>query len=190
MTKNSVFQQSQNGTPYTIDNIEDYMLEFRGLGGLDFPILKATILTPYIGFGYRYLNDDPSFDPAGYERESEYFYNPIGIEVITELEGWFIGLTFEYDFFWMGIQQSHLNDVDSAFNDTENNQNDGYGLRGSIKLQKKTKIVDFLIEPYIKYWNIGKSEESKVTYAGGIVAHGYEPKNNSMEIGGKIAVKF
>lgn len=90
----------------------------------------------------------------------------------------------------MGIQQSHLNDADPTCSDTENNQNDGYGLRGSIKLQKKTKIIDFLIEPYIKYWNIGKSEESEVTYAGGIVAHGYEPENNSMEIGGKIAVKF
>ena len=44
----------------TMDNIDDYMWEFRGLAGYDFPVLKATIITPYIGFGYRYLNDDSS----------------------------------------------------------------------------------------------------------------------------------
>ena len=38
--------------PYTIDNKEDYMFEFRYLVGYDFPE-KATMTTPYIGIGYR-----------------------------------------------------------------------------------------------------------------------------------------
>ncbi|PJA79867.1 MAG: hypothetical protein CO148_05730 [Nitrospirae bacterium CG_4_9_14_3_um_filter_41_27] len=44
----------------TMDDIDDYIWELRGLGGYDFSVLKASILTPYIGIGYRYLNDDMS----------------------------------------------------------------------------------------------------------------------------------
>jgi len=161
--------QLSDGTSYTIDGIDDYMLEFRGLGGYDFPILTATILTPYIGFGYRYLHDDPSFDPAGYERESNYIYSPIGVETITKLDnGWSLGLAVEYDYFWKGIQKSHLSDVDASISDMENDQNDGYGLRGSIKLQKKSEKIDFVIEPFIRYWDIEKSEVSAITVAGSI----------------------
>jgi hypothetical protein len=75
----------------TLDNIDDYILEFRGLGGYDFSILKASTLTPYVGIGYRYLNDDmsgmtTSTGARGYERESNYLYSPIGVEIITPLE--------------------------------------------------------------------------------------------------------
>ena len=44
----------------TIDNIDDYIVETRGLVGYDFLYSEATIITPYTGFGYRYLNDDTS----------------------------------------------------------------------------------------------------------------------------------
>ena len=180
----------------TIDNIDDYIWEFRVLGGYDFPILKASVITPYIGFGYRYLNDDmsgtvSSTGARGYERESNYFYTPIGIETITELEnGWSIGFTLEYDYFWRGKQKSHLSDVVVGVSDLENDQNDGYGCRGSIKLQKKGKNLDFVIEPFLRYWNIKKSEVSAVTYSGVIWGYGWEPKNNSTEIGIKFAAKF
>jgi len=180
----------------TLDDIDDYMLEFRGLAGYDFPVLKATILTPYIGVGYRYLNDDmfgmvTSTGALGYERESNYFYSPIGIETITELEnGWSIGGTLEYDIFWKGIQKSHLSDAIAGVSDLENDQNDGYGLRGSVKFQKKGEGIDFVIEPFIRYWNIEKSEEQAITYAGVIFAYGYEPKNTSTEFGIKFIAKF
>ncbi len=183
--------QLSDGTSYTIDGIDDYMLEFRGLGGYDFPILTATILTPYIGFGYRYLNDDPSFDPAGYERESNYIYSPIGVEIITPLEnGWSVGAILEYDIFWWGKQISHLSDLDPGLNDTENDQDKGYGWRGSIKLQKNGKEIDFVIEPFIRYWNIKKSKDADITYYGTYIGYGYEPKNNSTEFGIKFAAKF
>lgn len=175
----------------TIDNIDDYMLEFRGLVGYDFPILTATILTPYIGFGYRYLNDDSSgmtssTGALGYERESNYYYSPIGVETITELEnGWSIGVTFEYDYFWKGVQENQL----GAFS-LENDQNDGYGLRGSVKFQKKGEKVDFVIEPFIRYWDIEDSDVAPITWSGYVLGYGYEPKNSSTEIGIKFAAKF
>lgn len=183
--------QLNDGTSYTIDGIDNYILEFRGLGGYDFSVFTSSTITPYLGFGYRYLNDDLSFDPAGYERESNYIYIPIGVEVITPLKNnWSIGAMLEYDYFLLGKQISHLSDVNPGYNDPENRQDKGYGLRGSVELQKKVKKVAFAIEPFIRYWNIKQSDNSDVTYYGTKVGYGYEPKNNSTEIGVKLSAKL
>jgi hypothetical protein len=58
-----------DGTPYTVDNVDDYTLEARAILGAD-QLSSAAMHTIYTGLGYRYLNDDLSSDPAGYERES------------------------------------------------------------------------------------------------------------------------
>ncbi len=180
----------------TIDNIDDYTTELRGLGGYDFPIFHATYLTPYIGIGYRYLNDDlsgkvSSTGAVGYERESNYLYSPMGFETNTEFgNGWAVGLIAEYDYFWKGVQKSHLSDVDPGFNDVESDQNKGYGARGSVRIIKKGQELDLVFEPFVRYWNIKKSEEDVLTYAGTIFGFGYEPKNHTTEIGIKVALKF
>jgi hypothetical protein len=178
----------------TIDDIDDFMFEFRLLGGYDFPILKASVFTPYIGIGYRYLNDDTSgrvssTGASGYERESNYLYSPIGIETLTNLGNeWYIGLKLEYDFFWAGMQISHLENV--GCNRLDNDQDDGYGWRGSIKVQKKGERVAFLLKPFIRYWNIDKSQVSTITCGGSIYGFGWEPDNESTEIGVNFSVIF
>jgi len=146
--------------------------------------------------GYRYLNDDSSgkttsTNAAGYERESNYIYSPIGLEATYKMQNdWSIGASAEYDIFWWGRQNSHLSDANRGFADVENDQNEGYGVRGSLKLQKKGEKFDLILEPFIRYWNVAKSNDSNVTYAGVIVGYGYEPKNNTTEYGIKIGVKF
>jgi len=180
----------------TINNIDDYMLEFRGLVGYDFSKYRGYGITPYIGFGYRYLNDDTSgmissTGARGYEREANYFYSPIGIEIITPLDnGWSVGATFEYDYFWKGIQKSHLSGAVASFNDLENDQNEGYGLRASLKIQKKGVESDFMIEPFVRYWDIEKSETANITYNGVLWGYGWEPENNSTEIGIRLGAVF
>jgi hypothetical protein len=179
-----------------INNITDYMLEFRGLGGWDFVLSKAVSMTPYIGVGYRYLNDDSggkvsSTGEYGYERESNYIYSPIGIECIANIgNGWSMGVIGEYDYFWLGKQKSHLSDVDPGFNDASNRQKKGFGLRGSLTLQKKGDKVDFEVGPFIRYWNIKESEKETITYYGTPVGYGWEPKNNSTEVGVMLGIKF
>lgn len=179
----------------TLDNIDDYIWEFRGLAGYDFPVCEKSTLTPYIGIGYRYLNDDmsgmiTSTGALGYERESSYIYSPIGVEIITPLENdWSVGAMFEYDIFWKGKQKSHIGSLPGYSNDLENKQKNGYGFRGSIKLQKKGEKLDFVIEPFIRYWNIKKSEDDYYSWYG-IPYVGWEPKNNSTEFGIKFAAKF
>lgn len=179
----------------TIDDIRDYMLEARALVGPVFYNEKIATI-PYLGLGYRYLNDDSggkisSTGAYGYERESNYYYIPIGANLITGLNhGWFLEVNTEFDAFLGGRQISHLSDVAPSYNDLSNDQKDGYGLRGSLKIRKGFETVDFVIEPFIKYWNIKKSEISNLTYNNVIIGYGYEPKNNSTEYGIKLAMRF
>ena len=70
-----------------------------------------------------------------------------------------------------------------------NNQDDGYGLRGSIKLIKMGKKQVYVFEPYIRYWNIENSE----TVFGLLEGAPYdiwEPKNRTTEIGLAFRVRF
>lgn len=183
--------QLSDDTPYNISDIDDYLFEMRGLVGYDVAVQENTTLTPYVGAGYRYLNDDASFDPAGYEREANYFYSPIGLEYFYRMEGdWSVGFVVEYDLFWRGWQESHLSDAVPSLSDLENDQKDGYGLRGSIKFEKEAYNMDVCIEPYIIYWDIDESEETPVTLSGTIIGTGVEPENDSLEIGLKLALKF
>jgi hypothetical protein len=181
----------QNGTPLTISGISDYMLEFRGLLGYEFP-LRAVMLTPYSGLGYRYLQDNSQDkDAGGYQRESNYIYIPIGIETVANLgNGWSLGANIEYDIFVWGRQISYLSDVDPSYYPLENEQMKGYGVRGSISIAKKGKKVGFIIEPFIRYWNIKESREGYIIYQGTPIAYGIEPNNDSTEIGCKLAITF
>lgn len=180
----------------SIDNIRDYVLEFRGIGGWDFVLSREVTMTPYIGGGYRYLNDDlggkvSSTGALGYDRESNYIYSPIGIEFNIDLGNkWFIGELMEFDYFWWGKQKSHLSDADPGYNDLSNRQKKGYGFRGSLALRKQFKVVDFEFGPFIRYWNIKKSEKELLYYYGALYGIGWEPKNRSTEIGLLIALTF
>jgi hypothetical protein len=180
----------------TEDDIDDYIWEFRGLAGYDFPVSKASFLTPYAGIGYRYLNDDSSgkvtsTGARGYERESNYIYSPIGVRLITNLKnGWSVGAMAEYDIFWWGKQISHLSDAAPGYNDPQNRQTRGYGLRGSVELQREAKNVTFGIAPFIRYWDIKESKRSDITWYGIKTDEGVEPKNHSTEYGINLLVRF
>ena len=183
--------QLTNGSPLQVKGIFDNMVELRGLVGYDVFILESTALTPYIGFGYRYLNDDMSCSAYGYERESNYLYSPVGLELISKFEnGWSIGGMVEYDIFWYGLQKSHAEDLMEGLSTINNEQNSGWGTRGSIKIQKDFEQIALVIEPFVRYWNIGKSGDSAITYSGSYIGYAYEPKNNSLEIGSKISILF
>jgi len=180
-----------------IDNLEDYMLEGRGLVGYDFPIAQVHSITPYVGVGYRYLNDDgsgkiSSTGARGYERESNCIYSPIGMEFSIHLgNGLFATEILEFDYFWWGKQKTHLSDIDPGYNDPENRQRKGYGLRGSMTLKKKFEKVGFEIGPFIKFWSLKKSDTEPIKFNGSFTGlYLFEPKNNSTEFGVKLSVTF
>ncbi len=181
----------------TMSNINDNLFEIRALGGYDFKFLSSFTMTPFIGFGYRYLSDNTSGQVTstgkkGYLRESNYYYSPIGIEVVNAFDnGWSAGVVLEYDYFWKGMQKSYLSKAVAGLNDVSNNQNGGYGGRGAIFVKKQRGRMSYTLEPFIRYWNIDKSDVQSVTYNGSYIGVGaYEPKNQSTEIGVKFMVGF
>ena len=178
-----------------LDGIEDYLFEFRALLGYDYPAGQRLVITPYFGVGYRYLNDDSggkatTTGARGYERESQYYYTPIGVSGVFRAEGgWLLGVTLEYDYFWSGKQKSHLGDAVAGLPTLENDQDDGYGLRGSVMVRKRFETVTLNVEPYIRYWNIDRSDVAIFSY-GDLLLGGYEPDNESTEIGCRLSLVF
>ena len=180
----------------TLNNIDDIIFEIRGLAGYDFRALSTVTITPFIGLGYRYLKDDmagriTSTGAKGYLRESNYYYSPIGIEAVNVFDkGWSAGVILEYDYFWKGMQKSYLSNAVAGYNDIENDQKSGYGCRGSIIIKKQSDRVFYVIEPFIRYWNIDKSEIQNLTKYGTVIGTAWEPKNESTEIGVKLVIGF
>ncbi len=172
-----------DGTPYTVDNIEYNAYETRLLCGLDF-LDENWVASLSAGLGYRYLNDDSSFDPAGYERESNYLYLPVAYQLDSKyVNNWAWGFTMEADFLIQGLQKSYLSDVGDV--DIENKQNDGFGLRASFRVQKRTSAGVLVIEPFVRYWSIEDSEYEYVE-----PYYYWEPKNSTTEIGLQLQWQF
>jgi hypothetical protein len=169
----------------------DWYIEARGLFGKDWPINDNTVLSPYAGVGYRYLFNDArgitSTGAAGYRRESNYFYLPIGVIHRTALNDQArLVSTLEYDHLLAGKQISSLSDTGLGYGDVTNNQHSGYGLKLSIMYEKSK----WAIGPYANYWNIGQSDTVLVYRYGTPVAFGWEPKNNTVEFGVKASYQF
>ena len=172
-----------DGTPYKVNGIEYDAYETRLLFGID-ALDKTWLATISTGIGYRYSTDDSSFDPAGYERESNYLYIPIAYQLDGSfVNNWAWGCKLEADFLAWGEQKSHLSDVGLV--DIENQQNSGFGLRGSIRFQNKTNAGILTIEPFIRYWNIEQSD-----YAYIAPDYYYEPENSTTEIGVQFTWRF
>ena len=184
--------QTWSGTPLKADT-NDWIFGWRGLIGKDYRLRSSGIVTPFIGIGYRYWNDDIDTS-GGYEREIQYWYLPIGVKTISPLIGnWTWGMSIEYDLFLSGKVKSHLSDVHPAFNDPENDQNfgDGYGV--GLSLQFNRKLSDhygFSIEPYIRYWDIDESDTSTLTAYGIPIAYVVEPDNETTVYGLRLNITF
>jgi hypothetical protein len=180
----------------TLEDIPDLTFEIRGIAGRANPVSDAVTITPYAGFAYRYLNDDSggmitSIGAAGYERESNYYYAPLGLEISRELSsGKVLAATIEFDLFFGGRQISHLSDADPGYNDPENEQNGGFGLRAAVESRYAAAEHKYAAAFFVRYWNIDRSDPEVVYYYGTPVGYGVEPENRSVEIGLSFALKF
>jgi hypothetical protein len=97
-----------DGTPYTMEDSYDFLLNLRLLWGQSWPMDGWDNLF-YAGLGYRGLNDCSIQDPAGYDRQSNYFYVPVGLKSYHKLTGhWRIGVGGEFEHAVSGIRRSGL----------------------------------------------------------------------------------
>ncbi len=180
----------------SISDMDNFSHEERITAGYDFHPNDSLTLTPFSGIGFRFFDNDSSgrissAGAYGYERESNYIYTPVGLEIGADFHNsWKMELSGEYDIFWYGRQESHLEDVASNFNTVVNDQSGGYGVRGSLKILKKGNQYDLTIEPFVRWWSIKDSQFSTITYAGAIAGYAYEPRNETLESGGKISLSY
>lgn len=181
-----------SGSTGTSEDDPNYMYETRALLGRDFYPVDKVVVTPYGGFGFRYLVDDSGGKQTttgqySYDRKSHYYYLPIGLDFTHQMnKDWRIVGNGEFDIFLYGWQKSYLSDVPvPGYFDVRNDQDRGYGIRGSIKFIKTSPLIDFSIEPFVRFWHI---EDSDVENAGSF--DGLEPENTTLESGIRAGVQF
>ena len=180
----------------TQSNIPYSYYDLRGLFGYDFSFseLGDFFLAPYTGLGYRYLFDNQGCQATSgansYNRSSFYVYLPISVThraMINDAHK--LETNFEYDYLIQWTQFSHLSQAAPYLPDVTNQWFRGYGLRLSSMYQ----FSESSVWPYVTYWNIQNS--NAVTHV--ITVNGinyrltaYEPANNSIEAGIKVAYSF
>jgi len=167
--------------------------EVRGTFGRDFEKDGYT-LSPYAGIGFRYSRDDlrglTSTGAGGYRRESQYLYIPLGmIHRIGLKASARLSTTLEFDYFLQGRQKSYLSDVSPSLPDLTNDQNKGYGFRGSVYYEKG----NWSIGPWFHYWHIDQSELAAATVmvsGTAVTTFFVEPKNTTTEFGIRFGYRF
>jgi hypothetical protein len=172
------------GASGTSANIPDLIVESRAVAGIDFPVNEHLWLSPYAGFGLRYLYDDlRGYNTAnvavGYRRESTYAYAPLGVAVRVRLgEHRVLVPSLEADAFIRGKQTTRLSDLGTGTSDVMNGQNRGRGYRGSLMLEQDR----WAICAWMHYWRVRDSDAQ----AGGV----YVPENRTRESGLEIRYRF
>jgi hypothetical protein len=180
---------NSNGTG-SASGAPDWYLEARVLVGTDWS-MEYSVFSPYVGLGYRYLFNDgrgiSSSGAAGYRRESNYVYLPIGIDHRAALNDQSkLVYTLEYDHLLAGKQISRLSDT-GLLKDVTNTQNSGFGLKLSVIYENDNGAIG----PYAHYWNIDQSNTAPLYYLNGVLyGTGVEPKNNTVEFGLNIRQQF
>jgi hypothetical protein len=171
----------------TQDSVPDLIIETRGVAGLDFLPGNRVSLSPYLGFGYRYLYNDSrgytSTNAAGYRRYSNYLYAPVGLTTRVHIVNrWVLAPTLEVDIFLLGKQKSQLSDANLGFNDVTNTQNRGSGHRFSLMLERD----HLAFGAFMHYWNIKDSDVQPI----GLGRAGLEPANWTRESGIEFRYRF
>jgi len=171
----------------TQNDVPDNILEARVVAGRDYFLGRSASLSPYAGLGYRYLYDDlrgySSTGAAGYRRESNYVYAPLGLTARVSLGGGLVlAPTVEADIFIRGRQKTRLSDAGLGFNDVINSQAKGRGYRAYLMFERG----HWAFGAWGHYWHI---EDSDVQSIGGGFA-GLEPRNSTREGGAEIRYRF
>lgn len=174
---------------------DNHVFELRGVAGYDHPFSERFLVTGYAGLGFRYLNNDSGGKQSttgayGYKRVSNYFYAPIGVEVLNQITPrWKAVSNIEWDGFMWGEQTSYLSDVNDGYPNLENDQKRGYGVRASARIVREDQDMDLFVEPFFRYWHIRDSEVA--TAVGNVyIVTGLEPDNDTTEYGIKFGLQY
>jgi hypothetical protein len=171
------------------DQEPDWYVEGRALIGNDWPQADS-LLSTYTGLGYRYLMNDgrgpTTTGHAGYRRESNYLYLPLGIILQRAWLQGTLRTRIEYDHLLNGNQFTQLSDTGLGYTDVNSKQSTGHGL----KLQLSYVTGEWFAGPYLHHWDIADSAEMPLYRNGSFVGYGVEPQNRTTEIGFEFGRPF
>ncbi|MCG8634676.1 MAG: hypothetical protein MI863_12665 [Desulfobacterales bacterium] len=175
----------------SMNDKDNFNAEARGIVGYSIYNKGKLKIIPYTGAAFRLLQDDSQNRQTttghwGYDRESQYFYSPIGIAATYRLKnGWRLKPELEYDLFWFGEQKSDLGYL-AGYEDIENDQDSGYGVRLSLAIEKEFRKFSIMVKPFYRYWDIDESDKTTDSNGRTFV----EPANETVEYGVDISFFF
>ena len=147
-------------TPYSESHIKDYYFEAAVKIGAVYRLADPLELWPYLGIGWRQLRNHSEEGVGGYQRTSTYFYLPIGTNVRYKVsEKVSFTLNGQFDVLLHGNQYSRMTDSPIFMDDSSNAQNEGYGIRVSVRGDVNMGKIGLFVEPFWRYWHIQNSEE-------------------------------
>ena len=189
---NGPVQYSGSGTA---SGIPQYYVNLKAALGRDFAF-NGFVLSPYIGFGYRYLDQAlggtvTSTGAKGYDRRSTYNYIPVGVihRIAVNDNKAKLETTLEYNYLISGNQYSGLAAANPYLSNQNNAQNSGYGINLTI-LYKQDQ---WGFGPYYKYWNIADSQTNTNSFVAAgrqFIYTTKEPANTTNEFGVKLTYSF
>lgn len=199
MTGNNTYKgwltDGEHFNSFESSGIRDYYYEAAVKVGTLFYQKENLKIEAGIGIGYRFLKDHlEHIGEGGYLRESNYLYMPIEISAKYKMND-LLKLTFrtEFDYLLSGEQYSGEIVGYDASEGVRNKQEQGYGLRASLRFSSTFSFAEVFIEPFWRYWHIQNSEvEIQYVNIGGSWYQQavLEPFNTTQEYGIKIGINF
>jgi hypothetical protein len=174
-------------TPFTAGT-SDYIFNTRGTIGLYRELNSSLSLTPYLGLGYRDLNDKT--DGSGsYNRNISYIYVPLGGQIAARF-GDTNSFSFAADFdLAVGTVVSKLSDLNSS-NPDITNHNAGFGYRLVASFKHNFGRWSGHLQPFYQKWKMNKSDDVSIGFTKADGSTGTlvlsEPVNESDFIGFNI----
>ena len=114
---------------------------------------------------------------------------PIGLNTIWQVTDRFsLTLNGQFDWLLSGRQFS-----DDSSGGVYNDQDEGYGVRVSVKAQADFNKIGVFVEPFWRYWQIQNSQPQyfKVWYSGAWhLVEEREPYNKTQELGLRVGISF
>jgi hypothetical protein len=121
-------------------------------------------LTPYIGVGYRYYNNDATNvvmnqTIAGFQSKQSTFYMPIGFRTqVARQNNWQVVLNAEYDLIWDGTQKTYSTQI--AGGSYVSARDKGRGIRLSADWQTHSSYGLVTVTPYYNRYTFKGDEQT------------------------------
>jgi hypothetical protein len=167
------------------DTVTDAFGSVQPTIGYDIPV-AGTMVSPYIGVGYRYRVTDDSDDGYGLTQYGSTTYIPVGVTNRLSL-GANSGLetTLEYDIVLKDKQKAEFGVDDNNTGEDTGDATLNYSRSGGsgIKFSTMYHYSHFAIGPYVEYWKHGSGSM-------GADVGAEEKSGNSTEVGVKAALRF